>query len=99
MQTQHHSTQHTQDPTAEHNKRTTTHNKTKQTSLSKLHSNNEFIGNTPNTKSNTTLCIYYTNINGISPRHNYEQLNATLDNINNINADIIGFAEHNLDVS
>ena len=30
MQTQHHSTQHTQDPTEKHNKRTTTHNKTKQ---------------------------------------------------------------------
>ena len=60
---------------------------------------NEFMGDIITTKEPSTIQIYYTNINGINPTHNHERLNLILDNMNNISADIIGFAEHNLDVS
>ena len=60
---------------------------------------NEFIGETtmvPKPKNITR--IYYTNVNGISPLHQYEQFKQILDNITNLQTDIIAFAEHNLAV-
>ena len=73
--------------------------KTRQTTLSTLPSDNDFMGDITRTKCQTTLRIYYANVNGINPNHNHERLNMILDNMNSIDADIIGFAEHNLDVS
>ena len=49
-------------------------------------------------KPNNTTHLYFTNINGISPYHHYEQFQQVLENMNNIQADIICFAEHNLAV-
>ena len=73
--------------------------KTRQTTLSTLPSDNDFMGDITRTKCHSTLRIYYANVNGINPNHNHERLNIILDNMNSIEADIIGFAEHNLDVS
>ena len=61
--------------------------------------NNEFIGEeTVTPKPNGTTRLYFTNINGISSYNQYEHLKMTLDNMTNLQADIICFAEHNLAV-
>ena len=73
--------------------------KTRQTTLSNFPTDNEFMGDVITTKQSSNLRIYYTNVNGINPNRNDERLNLILDNMNNISTDIIGFAEHNLDVS
>ena len=60
---------------------------------------NKFIGEeTKAPKPNGTTRLYFININGISAYNRHEQLQQTLDNLNNLQADIICFAEHNLAV-
>ena len=70
-----------------------------QTSLVDHPSDNEFIGEiVPSTKHINTTRLYFININGISPYHQYKQFKQVLDNLINMQVDIICLAEHNLAV-
>ena len=60
---------------------------------------NTFIGETTIVpKPPNTTRLYYSNINGISSFNQHEHFHQVLDNMTNIQADIISFAEHNLAV-
>ena len=67
-----------------------------QTSIHHFQSDNEFIGDTLKNKTPSTFRIFYSNINGISAKNNFESLHMVLDSMNNLETDITCLAEHNL---
>ena len=75
------------------------HNYHTQRSLTNNTYDNDFLGEETTTpKPNGMPRLYFININGISSYNYYEQLKQTLDNMNQLQADILSFAELNLAV-
>ena len=59
----------------------------------------QFMGDILPTKQRNSIRLYYNNINGINYNNRFESLHPTLDNMNNLEADIICFTEPNLDTT